>query len=151
MGEGFKIGELAKIAGVGVETIRFYERKGLLAQPPKPYGGCRRYDLRHLERVRFIKRAQRLGFTLSEIALLLRLEEDLECREAQRIATEKLREVQERLSDLSRIASLLKRLLSECKASQKKVRCPILFSLQGRLPKTLPKEEKERSCKSPGS
>ncbi|CAF0697823.1 MerR family transcriptional regulator [Candidatus Methylacidithermus pantelleriae] len=126
-----KIGQLAQASGVGVETIRFYERKGLLRRPPKPYGGIRHYDSRHLERLSFIKRAQRLGFKLEEIRVLLQLAEGMECRKAQRIATDKLKEVQDRLNDLSRIASALQSLLSRCQEKRESVACPLLLSLLG--------------------
>ncbi|MCW3717648.1 MerR family transcriptional regulator, partial [Burkholderia cenocepacia] len=69
------IGALATAADVGVETIRFYQRKGLLSEPHKPYGGIRRYGAADVARLRFVKSAQRLGFTLEEVGELLRLED----------------------------------------------------------------------------
>jgi hypothetical protein len=75
------IGKLAAAAGVNIETIRYYQRRGLLDEPPKPFGGQRRYPLAMAKRVRFIKRAQALGFTLSEIGALLRLDAACACTE----------------------------------------------------------------------
>ena len=76
------VGLLAKSAGVNVETIRFYQRKGLLPEPDKPLGGIRRYDPSVLARLRFIKAAQRLGFILDEVGDLLKLDDGSSCREA---------------------------------------------------------------------
>ncbi|VFT06757.1 putative transcriptional regulator protein MerR [Escherichia coli] len=83
----------AKAAGVNVETIRFYQRKGLLPEPDKPYGSIRRYGEADVTRVRFVKSAQRLGFSLDEIAELLRLEDGTHCEEASGLAEHKLKDV----------------------------------------------------------
>ncbi|MFX6250319.1 MerR family transcriptional regulator, partial [Acinetobacter baumannii] len=80
--ESLTIGAFAKAAGVNVETIRFYQRKGLLPEPDKPAGGIRRYGETDVVRVRFMKSAQRLGFSLEEIGELLRLEDGTHCEEA---------------------------------------------------------------------
>lgn len=101
--ETFTIGAFADAGGVNVETIRFYQRKGLLTEPEKPLGGIRRYGPEDVTRVRFIKSAQRLGFSLDEIAELLRLEDGAHCQEASSLATRKLVDVRERLADLSRM------------------------------------------------
>ncbi len=82
--ENLTIGVFAKAAGVNVETIRFYQRKGLLPEPDKPYGSIRRYGEADVTRVRFVKSAQRLGFSLDEIAELLRLEDGTHCEGSQR-------------------------------------------------------------------
>ena len=74
MDASLTIGKLAESAGVNIETLRYYQRRGLLDAPPKPYTGYRRYDQRHVTRIRFIKRAQTLGFTLSEVAELITLD-----------------------------------------------------------------------------
>ena len=84
------IGAFAKAAGVNVETVRFYQRTGLLIAPPRPYGGIRRYGGRDVARVRFVKSAQRLGFTLDEVAQLLRLDDGAHCTEARKLAERKL-------------------------------------------------------------
>ncbi|MDD3577045.1 MAG: MerR family transcriptional regulator, partial [Halothiobacillus sp.] len=88
--ENLSIGVLAKSAGVNVETIRFYQRKGLLPEPDKPYGSIRRYGEADVARVRFVKSAQRLGFSLDEIAELLHLEDGTHCEQASRLAEHKL-------------------------------------------------------------
>ena len=99
----FTIGAFADAGGVNVETIRFYQRKGLLTEPEKPLGGIRRYGLEDVTRVRFIKSAQRLGFSLEEIAELLRLEDGAHCQEASSLATRKLMDVR-RLQDSGFVA-----------------------------------------------
>ena len=83
---GATIGALAETAGVNVETIRFYQRKGLMPEPEKPYGSIRRYGAAELARVRFIKSAQRLGFSLEEVGELLKLEDGARCSEARQLA-----------------------------------------------------------------
>ena len=85
--ENLTIGVFAKAAGVNVETIRFYQRKGLLPEPDKPYGSIRRYGAADVTRVRFVKSAQRLGFSLDEIAELLRLDDGTHCEEASSLST----------------------------------------------------------------
>ncbi|EEU2719380.1 TPA: MerR family transcriptional regulator, partial [Escherichia coli] len=87
--ENLTIGVFAKAAGVNVETIRFYQRKGLLREPDKPYGSIRRYGEADVVRVKFVKSAQRLGFSLDEIAELLRLDDGTHCEEASSLAEHK--------------------------------------------------------------
>ncbi len=87
--ESLTIGAFAKAAGVNVETIRFYQRKGLLPEPDKPYGSIRRYGEADVARVRFVKSAQRLGFSLDEVAGLLRLDDGAHCDEARVLAEQK--------------------------------------------------------------
>lgn len=96
------IGAFARAAGVSVETIRFYQRKGLLSQPDRPQGSIRRYDMADVARVRFVKTAQRMGFTLDEVAELLRLEDGTHCREASILAERKLADMRSKLADLTR-------------------------------------------------
>ena len=88
--DGMTIGGLAKLAGVGVETVRYYQRIGLMPTPARGYGSVRRYAAANVERLHFIKRAQQLGFTLEEVAHLLRLEDGTHCNEARTLATHKL-------------------------------------------------------------
>lgn len=123
------IGAFAKEAGVNVETIRFYQRKGLLAEPAKPYGSIRRYGEADVARVRFVKSAQRLGFSLDEIAELLRLEDGTHCEEASSLAEYKLKDVREKIADLQRIESVLAWLVHDCRASQGTVFCPLIVAL----------------------
>jgi len=124
------IGAFAKAAGVNVETIRFYQRKGLLPEPDKPYGSIRRYGEQDVARVKFIRSAQRLGFSLDEIAELLRLEDGTHCEEASSLAEQKLQDVRQKLSDLTRIESLLSRLVCACHARHGEISCPLIASLQ---------------------
>lgn len=128
--DGITIGALADLAGVNVETIRFYQRKGLMPEPEKPYGSIRRYGDAELARVRFIKAAQRLGFSLEEVADLLRLEDGTRCGEARQLAEHKLADVRQKLSDLQRIESVLTALVARCSAVRGRVNCPLIASLQ---------------------
>ena len=124
------IGALAEAAGVNVETIRFYQRKGLMPEPEKPYGSIRRYGAAELARVRFIKSAQRLGFSLEEVGELLKLEDGARCSEARQLAEQKLVDVRQKLSDLQRIESVLAGLVARCSAVRGRVNCPLIASLQ---------------------
>ena len=127
---GATIGSLAETAGVNVETIRFYQRKGLMPEPEKPYGSIRRYGAAELARVRFIKSAQRLGFSLEEVGELLKLEDSARCSEARQLAEQKLVDVRQKLSDLQRIESVLAGLVARCSAVRGRVNCPLIASLQ---------------------
>ena len=127
---GATIGALAETAGVNVETIRFYQRKGLMPEPEKPYGSIRRYGAAELARVRFIKSAQRLGFSLEEIGELLKLEDGARCSEARQLAEQKLVDVRQKLGDLQRIESVLAGLVARCSAVRGRVNCPLIASLQ---------------------
>ena len=124
------ISKLAREAGVNVETIRFYQRRGLLAEPIKPLGGIRHYEQVDVARVLFIKAAQRIGFTLDEIAQLLNLDDGMHCSEARAIAEHKLEMVREKLADLQRIETALAQLVGRCEASRGKVNCPLIEALQ---------------------
>lgn len=128
--ENLTIGVFAKLAGVNVETIRFYQRKGLLPQPDKPYGGIRRYGETDVTRVRFVKSSQRLGFSLDEVAELLRLEDGTHCDEARYLADCKLRDVREKLRDLQHMESALASLVLACHSRKGAVSCPLIASLQ---------------------
>ncbi len=123
------IGAFAKAGGVNVETIRFYQRRGLLTEPDRPYGGVRRYGRADVERVRFVKSAQRLGFSLDEVAQLLKLEDGTHCSEAAELAAARLTDVRARLAGLMRMESALSNLVSECGRQQGNVSCPLIASL----------------------
>ena len=125
------IGVLAESAGVNVETIRFYQRKRLMPEPRRPQGGIRRYGDAELARLRFIRSAQNLGFSLDEIAELLKLEDGTHCGEARQLAEVKLRDVRERLSHLRRIESALRTLVAGCSSARGSVKCPLISSLRG--------------------
>ncbi len=128
--ETLTIGGLADAAGVNVETIRFYQRKGLMHEPDRPLGSIRRYGDADLARVRFIKSAQRLGFSLDEVGDLLKLEDGSHCTEARKHAEHKLADVRARLADLTRIERVLADLVERCCAARGKVRCPLIATLQ---------------------
>lgn len=128
--ENLTIGAFAKAAGVTVETIRFYQHKGLLPTPERPLGGIRRYGSADVARLKFVKAAQRLGFRLDEIGQLLKLEDGTHCSEAAELATQRLDDVRARLADLNRIEAVLKKLVTECHAHQGKVSCPMIAALR---------------------
>ena len=118
----------AKAAGVGVETVRYYQRRGLLHEPARAGSGYRRYQAEHVDRIRFIKRAQALGFTLDEIETLLALEDGTDRRSMQRIARARLAEIRARLSDLRKLERTLAHLLQECEG-ERTPRCPIIGAI----------------------
>lgn len=124
------IGELASAGGVGVETIRYYQRKGLLPQPEKPYGGIRRYCDDAVTRIRFIKSAQRLGFTLDEIAELLRARDTERCGGVRALVEKKLHEVRNDLGTLKDVETTLADLIGACHAHQENRTCRIISFLQ---------------------
>ena len=126
------IGAVARAAGVTVETIRYYQRRGLLSEPKKPLGGHRRYESSAIGRVTFIKRAQDLGFTLQEVRALLQLEDGQSCAETRALAEHKLAVIDERLADLNRMRRLLKTLINECSAGKRPRSCPIIATLAAR-------------------
>ncbi|MBI3523047.1 MAG: Hg(II)-responsive transcriptional regulator [Betaproteobacteria bacterium] len=128
--ENLTIGTVAGMAEVNVETIRFYQRKGLLPEPQRPYGSIRRYGAADVARVKFVKSAQRLGFSLEEVAGLLSLEDGTHCDEARTLAEHKLKNVREKLADLRRIESVLARLIKDCCVSQGTITCPLIAALQ---------------------
>jgi MerR family mercuric resistance operon transcriptional regulator len=127
--ESFTIGRLAKKAGVNVETIRFYQRRGLLAEPDRPLKGVRRYTERDAQRVRFIKQGQTLGFSLDELAELLSLEDGQHCREARDIALKKLASIRERIEGLRTMEKALSNLVESCSQNTGAVSCPIIMAL----------------------
>ncbi len=130
--ENLTIGAFARVAEVNVETIRFYQRKGLLPEPDRPYGSIRRYGTADVARVKFVKSAQRLGFSLDEVAELLKLEDGTHCDDARTLAEHKLKDVREKLADLRRIESALARLVDDCCARKGTIACPIIAALQAR-------------------
>jgi Hg(II)-responsive transcriptional regulator len=131
---GLTIGALAEAAGVGRETVRFYERKGLLAAPPRTDSGYRNYPPESVERLRFIRRAQGLGFTLEEISelLSLRVDEVAACGTVEARAREKLTKVAQKLTELRRMKRALERLVDACEAREPTSDCPILEELEER-------------------
>ena len=120
------IGSLAQKAGVGVETVRFYQRKGLLPVPPRA-GGIRRYDARDAERLRFIKRAQAAGFTLAEIGELIALDAGEDRPRARELAVQRIAALDERIKELKEARASLARLARECSEGRAGP-CPIIAS-----------------------
>jgi MerR family mercuric resistance operon transcriptional regulator len=128
--EALTIGAFARAAGVSVETVRFYQRRCLLDEPDKPYGSIRRYGVADVARVKSVKSAQRLGFSLDEVAGLLALDDGTHCDEARQLAESKLADVRGKLADLRRIEKVLVTLVRDCSASPATVSCPLITSLQ---------------------
>ena len=128
----FTIGRAAKLAGVGVETIRFYERKQLIAQPPRPaHGGARDYGGDIVARLQFIKQAQDIGFSLAEIGelLSLRASSGAGCQDIRARAIAKRRDVQAKLDRLGRMAAALDDLISQCPGEGGISTCTILEAM----------------------
>ena len=124
----YTIAELATATGVHVETVRYYQRRGLLAAPYRPMGGTRGYEEAHARRLRFIKRAQALGFELDEVADLLALEHDQDRRGAKYIATRKLAIVRQRIACMRRrIERALAALVEQ--GRHDKADCPLMATL----------------------
>ena len=127
------IGRVARLAGVGVETVRFYAREGLIAEPPRPASGYRHYAHDTVPRIQFILRAKALGFTLKEIKelLSLRLDPDTTCRDIKARADAKIADVAQRIQSLQRMRRTLMELSRACSGSGNSSvdECPILRSL----------------------
>jgi len=130
MRQDLTIGRLAALAGVNVETIRYYQRRGLLDKPRKPLGGYRHYPAGTAKRVRFIKRAQALGFTLEEIASLLQLEGADCCAGTRKAAAHKVASIERKLVDLVAMRDALAALVRQCDTGQAEPRCPIIDALR---------------------
>jgi MerR family transcriptional regulator, copper efflux regulator len=127
------IGKLAARADVGVETVRFYERQGLIPEPQRSPKGYRQYREAEVGRIRFIRKAQDLGFTLSEIRELLSLRVDAgsDCGDVRGRAEQKIAQVEEKLADLRRIRSALEELTRACAGTGPTSECPILDAMEG--------------------
>jgi Hg(II)-responsive transcriptional regulator len=125
--------ELAERAAVNPQTVRYYERRGLLSQPARSRGGYRVYPAEAVQRVRFIRRAQKLGFTLAEVEMLLHLAEGGpdSCEKARGLATEKITDLERRIADLQALQTGLARLVATCELPQGQRECPILHELDG--------------------
>ena len=130
MNEGLQIGEVAKRAGVSIDTLRYYEKVKLLPRAGRSTGGFRLFAAEHVERVRFIKQAQELGFSLNEIRDLLTTGGAEECRKVRDLLKRKLTELDERLKSMKEFRQVLARHLSACEVELKKHRdsacCPVL-------------------------
>jgi len=119
------ISHLAKAAGIGVETIRYYQRIGLLDEPPKPASGYRVYNKSVVARLKFIQRAKELGFTLGEIKELLSLDSDA-CGQTRELAQRKIQIIQRKIADLQAMATVLDNLLTACHNNPAHAGCPII-------------------------
>lgn len=126
--ESLTIGRLARVAGVGVETIRYYQQRGLLPVPSTT-GAFRYYPVELVKRICFIKRAQELGFSLDEITELLRLEDGTNRSSIRRIAADRLGQIENKLTDLKRMQKVLKHLVAECEHTRAELPCPIIATL----------------------
>jgi MerR family mercuric resistance operon transcriptional regulator len=125
------IGQVARRAGVGVETVRFYERQGLLDEPIRRESGYRQYGEDVVSRLRFIRRAKELGFTLKEVAelLALRLDPDSTCADVKQRAQAKLADIEAKIRDLERIRRALLEVTASCRGQGPTSACPILGAL----------------------
>ncbi len=125
-------GEAADRANVNVQTVRYYERRGLIPEPPRTSGGFRQYSPDHVARIRFIKRAQELGFTLDEAGELLNLRATPEADRAdvRAVAQEKRDEIEQKIADLQRMQTTLNHLIAACEGHGTTDDCPILHALE---------------------
>ena len=126
------IGKVAGQAGVGVQTIRFYERKGLIDEPPRTESGYRQYPAETVSRVRFIRRAKELGFTLGEIEelLSLRASPKSRCADVRRRAEANIEDIQQKVRALGRMKKALVKLTAACSGRGPVTECPILEALE---------------------
>lgn len=137
-------GQLAEGAGVGIETVRYYERKGLLPPPARSPSGYRQFPAEAVDRIRFIRQAQNLGFSLKEIQelLSLRIDPKASCSEVRQRAQEKIGEIEQRLRGLQRMRKVLWRLIEACGGRGPTTACPILEALEA--PENAPRVEMKR-------
>lgn len=131
----YTIARLAAAAGVHVETIRYYQRLKLVPEPPRPLRGIRRYNDADADRLRFIKRAQAMGFTLSEIVRLLTLQGRRSCRATRELAAVKLSVVDTRIRELCHLRNELADLIAACDANTQDAKCPVIQRLASVPPK----------------
>jgi MerR family mercuric resistance operon transcriptional regulator len=127
-----RIGQLARSVGVNVETVRYYQRIGLIELPRKPYGGVRSYDNEYLRRLLFIRRAQKLGFWLEDVRALLDLS-SADCQQVQKLALEKLSLVKAKLRQLRDVESVLTKTIQQCGKRKAPEGCPIIEALANQL------------------
>ncbi len=135
---GLTIGRLARAADVGIETIRYYQRRNLLPIPDSQETTFRHYPLGLVDRIRFIKRAQDLGFSLEEISALLRLEDGLDRKSIRKVVNDRLDQIRSKIADLQRMETVLAHLIHECEATGRAKSCPIIAALAG--------DQAEASC-----
>jgi Hg(II)-responsive transcriptional regulator len=123
-----KIGQLARVANVNIDTIRYYERQGLLPEPIRQDSGYRQYSQDDVKQLRFIKRAQKLGFSLREIKelLALRVDSDTVCQDVQRRSTAKVEDIEQKIASLRQIQHALEELMARCTAEESADACVFL-------------------------
>lgn len=129
MMDSMTIGQLAQAAAVNVETVRYYQRRGLVAVPERDPGSIGRYPQAALTRLRFIKRSQSLGFSLDDVLVLLSLDDGQACSSARRLGELKLAEVRDRIQTLRALEAALQDLVSRCSTARRKVSCPLIEAL----------------------
>ncbi len=122
------IGQLAKALDISVETIRFYQRKGLIAEPQKPATGYRHYDDRVADQLRFILNAKSLGFTLNEIGSLMSLSNN--CSEVKSMSLQKLELIQAKIANLQKLENVIQQMTESCKRNQNPGECPVINALK---------------------
>lgn len=125
----FTIRKLADTAGVGVEAVRYYQRRGLLHEPQRVVGGFREYSVDDIQRLRFIKRAQELGFSLDDIAELVSLSAERDQVHVRELTRRRVAEIRERINRLEAMASALEGLVSCCARTPRSQPCPIIAAL----------------------
>ena len=132
--ENFTIGQLAGKAQVNIETVRYYERRGLMPDPPRRESGYRQYSQNDIARLQFIKRAKELGFSLKEVSELLSLRVDPHTTSGavKRKAEEKITDIEEKIKDLQRMKEALTELTAVCKGQGPTSECPILEALNSK-------------------
>ena len=129
------IGQLAEAARVNVETVRYYQRRGLLATPARPAGSIRRYPPAALDRLRFIKRAQLLGFPLDDVHALLRLQgSQATCDEARAVGEDHLQRIREQVRDLQALEAALTSLVAKCRGRRGRASCQLIAVLSEPVP-----------------
>ena len=127
---GLTISRIAAGAGVNVETIRYYQRRGLIEEPEKEFGKYRHYPQATIKRIRFIKKAQEVGFTLKDVARLLRLDSGTACATIREFAAQKVTSIANQISELQRMRTALSRLVRVCDKRKRTGPCPIIEMFQ---------------------
>lgn len=130
----FTISKLADAAGIGVEAVRYYQKRGLLAEPDRADGGFRHYTTEHVRRLQFIKRAQELGFTLDDVAQLISLNTLRDKSRVRELTRRRVAEIRGRIAALQAMASSLETLADGCKRSSASEECPIIAAVVGGQP-----------------
>lgn len=128
----YKIGEVASRANVNKETVRYYEKRGLISKPDRRRSGYRIFTKEHVDQIKFIKRSQKLGFTLTEINELLdlRINKNERCEKVRQKASEKLSDINQKIEDLTTMSQILKQLIEDCKTENTQDQCVILNTLE---------------------